>query len=294
MRKAIEWLIHMEEESGQVYNEAAKLFKDDSEFCKLLNGLSKDENQHYRLLLKAQQHLESNAAISLEPAYMSLDDKTKKKIKKPLIDFIKAINKGKLSRAEVLEHIVKIEYSEWNDLFAYILGSMKDTTKDFIDIATNIQQHRRRIERFLENNIEHAEFLKAIKPLPTLWNERILIIESSDVVANMLSTILNKEGSIDIVTDGNTALKKISHTFYAAIISAVDLPKLDGIELYKQALKKFPDIRKRFIFFTSNKGHISFFKKCGVKYLIKPTPINEIRGSVISALETSYLGLKKS
>jgi len=165
---------------------------------------------------------------------------------------------------------------------------MKDTTDDFIDIATNIQQHRRRIERFIENNIEHAEFLKAIKPLPTLWNERILIIESSNVVANMLSTILNKEGSVEIVTDGDAALKKISHTFYAAIISAVDLPKLNGIELYKQALEKFPNIRKRFIFFTGNQDHVSFFKKSGVKYLIKPTPIGEIRGSVVSALETYY------
>ncbi len=107
MREAIEWLIHMEEKSGQTYNKAAKLFKDDSEFCKLLTGLSKDENQHYRLLLKAKQHLESTAAISLEPAYISLDDKTKKKINKPLIDFTRDIEKGKLSRAGVLVKLQK-------------------------------------------------------------------------------------------------------------------------------------------------------------------------------------------
>ncbi|VAV83608.1 hypothetical protein MNBD_DELTA01-2119 [hydrothermal vent metagenome] len=287
MREAIEWLIHMEDESGQIYDEAAKLFDDDIEFCKLLKGLAKDENQHHKLLLKAQQHFENSPDISLEPAYLSLDDKTKRKIKKPLIDFIRALHKGTISRDEALEHIVKIEYSEWNDLFAYILGAMKDTARDFVDVATHIQQHRRRIERFLEGNKELAWHLKKIKPLPTLWNEKILIIENSDVVANMLSTILNEEGSIDRVVDGDEALEKISHTFYAAIISNVDLPKRDGIELYKIALKKFPNIRHRFVFFTGNEEHISFFKKSGVKYLIKPTPIDKIRGAVISAIETS-------
>jgi len=286
MREAIEWLINMESESGQVYNEAAKLFEDDITFCKLLKGLAKDENQHQRLLMKAQEHLENSPDISLEPAYLSLDDKTRRKIKKPLMDFIRDIGKGGLSRDETLDYIIKIEYSEWNDLFAYILGSMKDTT-DFIDVATNIQHHRRRIERFLESDNKHTAHLEKIKPLPTLWNEKILIIENNDVVANMLFSILSEEGSIDRVVDGEEALEKIDHTFYAAIISDVAMAKLNGIELYKKALKKFPNIRNRFIFFTGDEEHISFFKKSGVKYLIKPTPIDEIRGAVVDAIETS-------
>ncbi len=286
MREAIEWLINMEDESGRTYDEAAGLFEDDIEFCNLLKGLAKDENQHKKLLMKARQYLENSQDISLEPTCLSLDDKTKRKIKKPLIDLIRAIHKGVLSRDETLEHIIKIEYSEWNELFAYILGSMKDTTSEFIDVATNIQRHRRRIERFLESNSEYAAYLKKIKPLPTLWNEKILIIENSDVVANMLSTILNEEGSIDRAVNGDEALDKISQTFYAAIISDVDIPKRDGIELYKTALKKFPNIRNRFVFFTGNDEHISFFKKSGVKYLIKPTPIDKIRDTVISAIET--------
>ena len=287
MRKAIEWLIDMEDESGQTYEKATDLFTDDDRFCELLNGLAKDEYQHKSLLKRAHSYIEGSPDITLEPSYLTLDDFTKAKIKRPLTDFIYAIDKGELSRDSALEYIIKIEYSEWNDLFAYILGSMKDTTEDFIDVATNIQQHRRRIERFLESNVAHASHLKEIKPLPTLWNEKILIIESSNVVADMLFTILGDEGTIDRAYNGDEAMEKISHTFYAAIVSAVDLPKLNGIGLYKAAIEKFPNIRNRFVFFTGNEEHTTFFKKSGVKYLIKPTPINEIRDAVVSAIEAS-------
>jgi CheY-like chemotaxis protein len=284
----------MENEAGQVYTEAAKLFTDNAEFSYLLRNLAKDECLHHELLATAQQWFQSNADTVLEPAYLTLDDNTKKKIKAHLIKFVREINRGTLTVDETLKHIIDIEFSEWNDLFAYVLGSMKDTTSNFIDVATKIQQHRRRIERFIENHPEHSHYLKSIQPLPTLWNENILIIESSDVIANMLYTILNEEGTVDRVATFDKALERIDHKFYSAIISNVDLPPIsdeaqhnDGIELYKTALGKFPNIRKRFIFFTGNSDHISFFKKSGIKHLVKPTPIDKIRRAVVEAIEDS-------
>ncbi len=38
MKEIIEWLIGMEHLSGEVYNEAAGLFKEDKEFVKLLTN----------------------------------------------------------------------------------------------------------------------------------------------------------------------------------------------------------------------------------------------------------------
>jgi CheY-like chemotaxis protein len=284
----------MEDESCRVYTEAAKLFIDHPEFCDLLTALAEDEQMHHDLLKAAQKWFVSSAEAVLEPAYITLDDNTKKKVKDPLIKFVRDINMGTLSVEDALRHIIKIEYSEWNDVFAYVLGSMKDTTSDFINVATKIQQHRRRIERFLESNPEHTHLLGDIKPLPTLWNENILIIEGSDIVANMLYTILNEEGTVDRVSTIDEAIERIDHKFYSAIISDVKLSTASekstnnsGIELYKTALKKFPNIRKRFIFFTDNVTHTSFFKKSGVKHLVKPTPIDEIRSAVIEAIENS-------
>jgi len=287
MIEAIEWLIDMEDDSGETYKEAAKLFTYDAEFNDLLIGLARDEECHHNLLMKAQNHFTSPGGPELESAYLSVDEETRKKIKKPLIDFVRALNRGGLTREETLGHIIRVEYSEWNDIFSYVLSSMKDATADFIDVATNIQQHRRRIERFLEGKPEYAHHLKKIQPLPTLWNENLLVVESNDVVANMLKSVLNKEGSVDLATTGDEALEKISHKFYAAIVSDVDLPQMSGIDLYKTALNKFPNIRARFIFFTGNDDHISFFKKSGVKYLIKPSPIADIRNTVINAITGS-------
>lgn len=287
IQNAVEWLVQMEDESGNTYTDAAKLFPDDTEFCGLLKGLAEDENQHHKLLKKAQRSLENTTETPLDPAYLHLDEKTKKKIRKPLLKFIEAIKKGTLTREETLDHIIRIEYSEWNDLFSYVLGSMKDTSADFIDVATKIQQHRRRIERFLENHIEYAHQLKKIKPLPTLWNENLLIVEDNDTVASMLHVILNEEGSVEMVANGKDALQKISRKFYAAIISDVEMPNMNGLDLYRAAIKKFPDIRERFIFFTGNEKHVSFFKKSGVKYLIKPASIDEIRSAVINAIESN-------
>jgi two-component SAPR family response regulator len=61
---------------------------------------------------------------------------------------------------------------------------------------------------------------------------------------------------------------------------------MNGIEFYNKAVERFPDIKKRFLFFTSSTEpeHISFFEKNGLSFLIKPSPIDILRKAVIDIL----------
>jgi two-component SAPR family response regulator len=57
---------------------------------------------------------------------------------------------------------------------------------------------------------------------------------------------------------------------------------MDGIEFYNKAVEIHPDIKNRFLFFTTSTEpkHLSFFEKNGLNYLMKPSSIKVLRKAV--------------
>jgi len=57
VKEIIKWLIGMEHLSGEIYNDAAGLFKEDKEFAGLLNHLAEDEAWHFHIMASAAEFL---------------------------------------------------------------------------------------------------------------------------------------------------------------------------------------------------------------------------------------------
>lgn len=116
--------------------------------------------------------------------------------------------------------------------------------------------------------------------------KKILIVLDDDSVAKLLQTILASEGKVDVAANGSEGLRKIKENYYDLVVSAVELPILDGLHLFTRAKELVPDLHKRFLFFTGapTADRISFFKTENLRYLIKPSTINEIRGTALSML----------
>ena len=64
------------------------------------------------------------------------------------------------------------------------------------------------------------------------------------------------------------------------------MPVMDGIEFYRRAVKRYPNIQGRFLFFTGllDEERLSFFKENNLKYIVKPSPIGDIRKVVINIM----------
>lgn len=72
-------------------------------------------------------------------------------------------------------------------------------------------------------------------------NKDLLIVDDDSLVCESLKEMLTIEGySADAVLDGQAALAKIRDTQYKLILSDIQMPTLNGIELLKELKGRAP------------------------------------------------------
>ncbi len=276
MIEITKWLRGIEKLASEVYTQAASIYADDPKLKKFLEDLAEDEAWHYHIMGSAKEYLASTPAIA--PA-ISVDKKTSDEIIGGFTDIQVSLEKNTLTVDELLKKIVKVEFSEFNDIFLYVVNLLKDKTGEFKYPAARIQAHIKKIQSFLENSDIGPDALKKITELPPLWVENILIVDNEQIVTDLLKAILSSSGNIDVAHNGKEALGLIERKYYKLIISDTSMPIMDGPSLYKEAVAKFPKLINRFLFITgdvSNKWQ-AFFCENRVKYLAKPMEINILR-----------------
>lgn len=272
----IEWLRNIEHLANKVYLQAATIYADDPELRTFLEDIAEDEAWHYHIMTNAKEYLAS--IPHLVPA-ISVDKTIRDKITECFTDLQASLEKNSLSKNELIMKIAKVELSECNEIFLYVVTFLKEKTNEFNYVAVKIQAHIKKIEHFLETVDGNTEVLKKMTELPPVWVENILIVDDTQVITNLLKALLNRSGNIDIAHNGQEALKLIEKKYYKLIISDINMPIMDGLSLYKEAVAKFPKLIDRFLFMTGylSRENQTFFSKNRVKCLLKPVDISVLR-----------------
>ena len=99
------------------------------------------------------------------------------------------------------------------------------------------------------------------------------------MITNLIKSLLNREGNIDVANNGEEALNYLEKKFYKLVITDVDMPKMDGLSFYKKSVAKFPTLKKRFLFMSGDlpSERKAFFDENQLKYLLKPMEIKVLR-----------------
>ncbi|MBI5048240.1 MAG: response regulator [Deltaproteobacteria bacterium] len=141
----------------------------------------------------------------------------------------------------------------------------------------------------METRKEFSKPLAEIKSLSRVWQEKLLIVDDENMLTDLIAAILEDEGDVETAANGEEGLKKIGEKYFAAIVTDVDMPVMNGIEFYKKAVEMYPNIKDRFLFFTGfpDKERIAFFRENNLKYLPKPSSIDDIKRTVINIIERS-------
>ena len=118
----------------------------------------------------------------------------------------------------------------------------------------------------------------AIIKIP-LITDYILIVDDNVSFVDLLKTVLDDDGEIDVAYDGEEGLKYLATKDYDLVVSDIDMPKMDGITFYHQAIQKHPLIKGKFIFITgyASPERLEFFEAHGIHYFLKPARIKDIR-----------------
>jgi len=283
MDAIINWLINLEHVAGETYNRAAHYFSDDRDVKNFLEKMAEDEAWHFHTMGSAAENFRR---LPLLISAVSIDTDTDKKINNLFIELSQKMDTGVLTKEELFDSMIIAEFSEWNDIFLYVVNTLQNNVKEFRYIASRIQSHKRSIEHYFENRPESSNKIRIYKKLKPIWEERILIADDESAIADFLEALLEGEGKIDKAANGCEALELVKKNYYKLIISDIDMPVMDGISFYHEAVEISPCINEKIIFFT---GRISeernkFFAENKVDFMTKPAGINIIKDKAMTKL----------
>ena len=284
MNELAEWLIHIENLAGNLYRGASRVFKDDERLAGFLRHLAEEEEQHGIVMGNVAVYLKHNRGIA---SAIALDEVTRDKIEAPFLDCGSKMGSESLQREHIINCIVAAEFSEWNDIFVYVLNTLKDAGREFAITARIMQTHRQHIERFIESLPEGETYIPMMRRLPAVWKPRILVVEDYSGVREFLSTILSTDSTVETAENGKEALDKVQDQYFDVIISDVDMPVMDGLRFFTEASQLSPSIGARFLFLTGNPSEetLAFIVKNRLRYLEKPMQIQELLSEVGDLLE---------
>lgn len=284
MKDIIEWLIKAEDSAFSAYSKAADYFHADEELSAFIRQLANDEKMHHTIIMQAYDLIKEKPDLPPLIAYMS--DDTILTFENCLSKIGKSIEDRTLTKENLVEYIISLEFCEWNDVFAYIMNTLKHHSGKFKSVAVNMHRHRRAIERFIDSRAEFRKYLDRITHIPEILEEKILIVDDEPVITDLMEAILSNEGMIETAANGRIALEKVREKYYAAIISDVNMPLMDGIDFYKNVIELYPTINKRFLFFSGrlDEKTLNFLKQNGLRYLQKPSHMKDIKNTVIEIL----------
>jgi len=121
----------------------------------------------------------------------------------------------------------------------------------------------------------------------------VLVIDDEESIVELIEGILAYEGyRVDKAYDGREGLEKLGRGRYDFIICDINMPGLDGIEVYKRVKEVDPEMAKGFIFLTGDivsSSVYSFLEGEGRAYILKPFTMERFL-SVFSSVAKSMAG----
>ena len=286
MDSIITWLIGVETSAANLYEEAAIVFRGDEDFSRFLSQMAGEEREHVKLLQKA------SAAISdseMKRASFYFGDDFRDKIEAPFSRALRLSKDGTLTKNAMVNVVADAEFSEWNELLLYTLDLLNVLDEEVQQAMLDFKKHRMRAQEYIASLPGGDSVILRVQRLTRPGGKRVLIVEDNLSVARMLEALAMDQVEVIIARDGQEGISCIQQRHFDLIISEIDLPKMNGVEMYKQALEKNPNIGSRFIFFTGteNPEHLDFVRSTNTLMLPKPSPVKLICEKMNDVLDST-------
>ena len=275
MKDIISWLIGIEANAANLYAKAAVLFREDGEFSQFLSLMSTEEKEHEELLQKASVSISDK---QMKRASFFLDEGFREKIEAPFARAWQLLRTSELTKAAMIDVLAEAEFSEWNELFLYTIDTLNTVGNDFQKAVSGVDEHRAHIQKYISSLPDGDSFIQRVRKLSQVGSKRVLIVEDNHFVARMLEALVVDEVEVIIARNGEEGLAYIQQGRFDLIVSDIEMPKMNGVDMYKQALAMDPTLCSRFIFFTGteNPEHLAFVRSTKILMLPKPSTVRVI------------------
>ena len=123
----------------------------------------------------------------------------------------------------------------------------------------------------------------------------ILIVDDDPNILNLYLLLMKKrfsDISVCAASNGREALEKICKKEYSLVLSDVEMPLMNGIELHKSLKADFPSLAPKTVFITGNScpSHLSYFEEESLTYLLKPFKVRDLVTMIEGIIASASMG----
>lgn len=114
----------------------------------------------------------------------------------------------------------------------------------------------------------------------------ILVVDDDDVIRETLHELLSANYSCQTADTAEEALKKLEGQRFDVVLTDISMPGLNGMELLKRVVEKYPGTPVIIISGHSDQDHAQgLIRRGAFDYLLKPFRLEVVESSVRRAIE---------
>lgn len=136
-----------------------------------------------------------------------------------------------------------------------------------------------------------TEFATQLKDSATAAPARLLLVDDDLLITNSLSEFLRLEGyAVDTAPEGSVAIEMLAVNRYNLVLTDVNMPRTNGLELLRTIKNHYPDVVVLVITgYGTIENAVEAVKMGAFEYLTKPIVDDEIRVTIQKALKQQTL-----
>lgn len=128
--------------------------------------------------------------------------------------------------------------------------------------------------------------MKGTLDLSRLSGKAVLLVDDEEIVTDVIREVLSPAVELlETATNGEEALAKIMEMDFDFILLDIEMPKMNGMELYRYVKEIKPHLLERIIFITGDTETAltrTFIIKSECRYLDKPFMLRDLFRVMIS------------
>ncbi len=275
IRDIVTWLKHIEGSVGSLYARAAEASVQDEHFSAFLTQLAEDEKSHAQFMSMVAEHLPQRKGPLVVD--IVLDQRTRDNVETSLKRFGDHLGQKGISRRQIVEYMARVEFSELNPVFLHIVAKFAEMSREAENMAAEIQAHLSRIGEFIEALPQDLKPSVDVGMFPSVREERFLVVDDHQPLRDLVASLLARRGKVETASGAGEALEKVRRHFYNGIVSDIQMPRMDGMEFYRQGVAYDARLKGRFLFYSADISpeREDFLKKNHLRFLRKPFGLSE-------------------
>lgn len=289
LNELLDWLTDIEGLAHEVYAATAEALRHDPKVSSFVALLAENEKHHAELMANTRDM--AAGWTDVPPLDIRLDVMLREAIETPLRRLQSEVVAGTITQKRAMALIAEVEFAEWNDVFVYIMEKCAEKGRREEMLPAVIQAHERAVEAFM------AQLPISVRPeldvtrLARIWETRLLLVDDNRIVRELLTGLLKSVGQVTAAEDGEKALEVTRRHFFDAVVSDISMPRMDGLEFYRQAAAEHPDIKNRFVFISAapSGALVKYLSDNRLPLLLKPFTGEELLTAVHRITSTAHI-----